>query len=94
MPLAEHRKRPVGRVRGRGKAKNHGRELRGGCRRDGPRIQVYVFLFLLFLLCLRAFDYYIVDGYENILLFFDCFIILDKVIESYTQVSSNSGRSN
>lgn len=48
-------------------------------------VYIFVFLFLLFLLCLRAFDYYIVDGYENILLFFYCFIILDKVISSFQQ---------
>jgi len=37
----------------------------------------YILLFLLFLLTFRAFDYYILDGYENIFLFFYCFALLD-----------------
>lgn len=55
---------------------------KGDC--ESFSIYIYVLLFLLFLLCLRAFDYYIIDGYENILLFFYCFIILDKIIDTYS----------
>lgn len=61
---------------------------KGDC--ESFSLYVYVLLFLLFLLCLRAFDYYIVDGYENILLFFYCFIILDKVISSYQPVGTDN----
>ncbi|MDP2143561.1 MAG: hypothetical protein Q8J80_05450 [Gallionella sp.] len=61
---------------------------KGNC--ESFSIYIYVLLFLLFLLCLRAFDYYIIDGYENILLFFYCFIILDKIIDTYQHVEYRS----
>lgn len=53
--------------------------------RDYFSLYVFSLLFLLFLLCLRAFDYYIVDGYENILLIFFCFLILDKIKDLHYQ---------
>lgn len=54
---------------------------KGDC--ESFSLYIYVLLFLLLLLCLRAFNYYIIDGYENILLFFYCFFILDKIIDTY-----------
>ena len=39
----------------------------------------YILFFLLFLIFYRAFNYYVIDGYENILLFFICFLLLDTL---------------
>ena len=39
----------------------------------------YILLFLLFIIFFRAFNYYVIDGYENILLFFICFLLLDTL---------------
>ena len=43
------------------------------------RFYNYILLFLLFIIFYRAFDYYVIDGYENILLFFICFLFLDTL---------------
>lgn len=41
------------------------------------KLYSFILLFLLFIVFYRSFSYYVIDGYENILLFFICFLFLD-----------------